>query len=701
MPMSPTPDERSVRFSHEPLQGARDIRLVRILPRTDNRYGFELELSTISLDNPIPYVALSYTWDAAEMDPKTGDVEPTSEFEVECHGGHITVAENLLDFLHHARRNANTSEKYYWIDQICINQNDLTERSSQVTMMGAIYKAARNVYVWLGKNNPSPEFLWVCKSFIPLILQLDRELRDRGITLRSNSWNCSTLELRRGLGIDVCVRWRDSYREFFTFFYTRCWFHRAWVLQEVTLQDSSRVQVLCGEEEIRWEVLDSFARFVTRSSWNQCLPLLYFRWSEKYVSPATPLDNFVSSRRYIDLQTRGGRELEDWKANFVWDIGPQDEYQLWYSILLHFLKATRLMSAKDPKDHIYSLLGIMAEFLPPGMKCPFTPDYQAATVDVFTDVAVQIFKNTPSLDLLSTISYVIRNDDQGGTVAWPSWVPDFSNDISFSQSAATAVYLVSNGNQCYNASKIDTIDYKPPTVQDGVLTVDGVQIGTIGKCNVRRPVFSGSANLPFLNFILDLCVRGETKYPGSCHTWIEAVWRTLMYDCIPPDLVGKPAVLFRSWLMEHIVRALKARWSKHDEQSFRQGVSIMTGLLRRISDEPSLFLALPTSEEVRYRTSISIDWDKLEEHPFELLPCMSASATRLFLTTNGYLGFGKFSISEGDEIWLLKGGKMPFTLRKVATNQYRLIGTNYLHGAMYGELMTDELVSQIRPVEII
>ncbi len=37
-----------------------------------------------------------------------------------------------------------------WADAVCINQNDLNERSSQVTFMGDIYKSAKGCQIWLG-----------------------------------------------------------------------------------------------------------------------------------------------------------------------------------------------------------------------------------------------------------------------------------------------------------------------------------------------------------------------------------------------------------------------------------------------------------------------------------------------------------------------------------------------------------------------
>jgi len=42
-----------------------------------------------------------------------------------------------------------TKLQYVWIDAICINQEDRSERAAQVSIMGDIYKSAQNVIVWL------------------------------------------------------------------------------------------------------------------------------------------------------------------------------------------------------------------------------------------------------------------------------------------------------------------------------------------------------------------------------------------------------------------------------------------------------------------------------------------------------------------------------------------------------------------------
>ena len=45
--------------------------------------------------------------------------------------------------------------RYLWVDAVCINQNDSTEKSRQVAMMSIIYKSARRVICWLGQADES------------------------------------------------------------------------------------------------------------------------------------------------------------------------------------------------------------------------------------------------------------------------------------------------------------------------------------------------------------------------------------------------------------------------------------------------------------------------------------------------------------------------------------------------------------------
>lgn len=55
---------------------------------------------------------------------------------------------------------------------------------------------------------------------------------------------------------------------------------------------------------------------------------------------------------------------------------------------------------------------------------------------------------------------------------------------------------------------------------------------------------------------------------------------------------------------------------------------------------------------------------------------------RVFRTDNDYFGNGPLGIREGDEEWVLAGGRVPFVLRPLSCGRYSLVGDAYVHGAM-------------------
>lgn len=59
---------------------------------------------------------------------------------------------------------------------------------------------------------------------------------------------------------------------------------------------------------------------------------------------------------------------------------------------------------------------------------------------------------------------------------------------------------------------------------------------------------------------------------------------------------------------------------------------------------------------------------------------------RLFRTRTNYLGTGPRSLREGDEVWILHGGSVPFVLRPQPNGNYQLIGETFVYGVMHGEV---------------
>lgn len=95
-------------------------------------------------DNTNCFAALSYTWGPA--------VQRACQKSIILNGHPFNVRDNLFDFLQSQCTSARSS--YLWIDAICINQDDLAEKSHQVALMSTIFKSAKIVCVWLGKGHP-------------------------------------------------------------------------------------------------------------------------------------------------------------------------------------------------------------------------------------------------------------------------------------------------------------------------------------------------------------------------------------------------------------------------------------------------------------------------------------------------------------------------------------------------------------------
>ncbi|EWZ36588.1 hypothetical protein NW765_016103 [Fusarium oxysporum] len=119
--------------------GPTQIRLLHLLPVTENNDSIECRLEVVALEENPVYEALSYCWgDSSQL------------LEIKCNNEAFQVTENLLSALQHLR-NEHT-ERPLWIDAICINRKDPEERQSQVKLMKDIYTKSQRVVIWLGPD---------------------------------------------------------------------------------------------------------------------------------------------------------------------------------------------------------------------------------------------------------------------------------------------------------------------------------------------------------------------------------------------------------------------------------------------------------------------------------------------------------------------------------------------------------------------
>lgn len=105
---------------------------------------------------------------------------------------------------------------YYWIDYICINQDDDFERGHQVGMMKSIFSQASCVISWLG--------------------------------VATTNSNRAIQALRRKVDLDEESSWEDGSIE--ELLYLPYW-RRIWIVQEFILPKN--FLIFCGREGVWWK----------------------------------------------------------------------------------------------------------------------------------------------------------------------------------------------------------------------------------------------------------------------------------------------------------------------------------------------------------------------------------------------------------------------------------------------------------------
>lgn len=243
-----------------------EIRLLEILGHDqDPRYRLlpSCRIFHATLKTKLDFVALSYAWgDASEKRLILVDDSP------------VRVTANLygaITALRYPNRN-----RVLWIDAVCINQGDDTEKSWQVGLMKDIYQQASQVLAWLGPAYDDSDRVM---RFLSIIgrkaeacgitsvhghhLDVWREMASKDSAIvGQNTPNSYTgivqgrtrLIPRQAL-VDLFLAISGWHRETNLFpvagmqrLFTRPWWGRVWVLQEIALPE--KAFFVCGTQSI-------------------------------------------------------------------------------------------------------------------------------------------------------------------------------------------------------------------------------------------------------------------------------------------------------------------------------------------------------------------------------------------------------------------------------------------------------------------
>lgn len=137
-------DPSTSKYTYSPLlPGHRSIRLLRLHPSSVSDAPIQCQLFNYSLTFPRRsfhlYECLSYVWGSSE-----------NKQHILIDGKLFNITQNLHAAL--IRLRDAYIDRIMWVDAICMNQDDVKERTHQVKSMAMIYAYASRVVVWLGEE---------------------------------------------------------------------------------------------------------------------------------------------------------------------------------------------------------------------------------------------------------------------------------------------------------------------------------------------------------------------------------------------------------------------------------------------------------------------------------------------------------------------------------------------------------------------
>ncbi|KAF2825729.1 hypothetical protein CC86DRAFT_34321 [Ophiobolus disseminans] len=383
-----------------------EFRVLVLHPAPNFTDEIEIHLQTLNRSNDKFYEAVSYTWGT---DVKTHRMLVHDEDFANSHLHGQNLLTRMLRY-YQIRDQANAAldvrsnvatmlrylrykwlPRYLWIDAICIDQNNMDEKSQQVNQMGDIYRKSGRTLIWLGSSKTYPR---------PLSA-LEAATR----SARTDSWRDSVDRIgdTKNLGEepneiqdeDERIHWpqQADFREILNL----PWFQRRWVIQEVAL--SPRPRVVFGHDVMSFEDMTYFIDKLR-------IP------RAKVLNTPTVTDSLHMLESMTSLQRRNSFHGNSFMTKVKHDIfhqyyqhhprnsGPADFIQL--------LVSMSSAQCSDDRDRIYALNSLGGR--------PTVVDYHDSTEVVFTRFAIEEY--THSLETLYCCG-AFPSD------TLPSFVPDW------------------------------------------------------------------------------------------------------------------------------------------------------------------------------------------------------------------------------------------------------------------------------------
>lgn len=418
----------------------------------------------------------------------------------------------------------------------------------------------------------------------------------------------------------------------------RPWFHRVWIIQELAM--AREATILIDDWSMPWETFERAWNFVHKD-------LNLLNATAPYDSSTTPASNV------FNISSARAQVRENNSDPFV-------------QVLTRHSHAL----ATDPRDKVFSLAG-----LSPDAKY-IEINYEDSTSQVFHKTALEILRSDQNLDILSFAA--CQPGTAGANI--PSWVPDWgTGDVSLS--LATTIDSESLFPfQATEGSKRISI-----TTRDGSrLLLPGYEIDSVEIAGDAMPPYryapphwepwEGMDDVWTLEqWETIFGADSDEIYEATGETAREVYWKSLVFGFGNNDFELKKLMGYKSW----ITRFLYSLPLPHKSLPIR----ILAVWMMLLVDVGLIIFGARQSNRV-------------------LESCLRfCYGRRMIKTKIGYIGLATRNVEVDDTVFLLKGGNVPYILRKIDQaadeDEYILVGDCYVHGIMYGEAWD---LSECRPI---
>lgn len=674
-------------YQYEGLHNPDAIRVLKLLP---GGFGSPLkcEILEVRKSEDPSFEALSYTWGEPVFPCIVQDAKSNTV---------IRITENLSDALNGLRYEA--TERILWIDQICINQMDLPEKSHQVANMGDIYRIATKTLVWLGKDDEN--------DTIDVLESIGRDIDGFGFS--------KVFPFPQGVRDSAALghfeMFVKSCKDFnINGLFLRGWFERVWVVQEFIL--AKDLSIYCGHRSITYDHFSKALCVLNLFGKRPALQQLCVTYNPRLLQTLLGEDAIKGWSRAWGLVQQRERYNA---ANLTAKLSTSDDEKVHHDSIIEFFIRARDLKCFLPHDRVYGMLGFANKsFL-------VVPDYSVKPETLWTDLAMKCLEGGD----LTVLHYAGKHTDGNKSNTF-SFVTDFSkpnyNNFRLGGRGTPKFHAGGSGIkprvQLKEITSSQEASIRFPVLSGFIVDKIANHVFISTKEGGSFALLNEEALTKVFSMFDKWRAAGPDGYPEE--SFLSAFARTIVVDNADRTtnsafgVLGNrndPAILLYFALVVFSIFG-EGRMFTPDQMvaSVTGPVSLAMNTFEgeepycyQFPADPDTRITVPSDDGSKETTIVEIKGPLIARLQTYLQAVSVVISDRsVFITEKGYVGLGQKNIQQGDVVFVPIGAETPFVMEQVgirvapkehvtAGNEqlpvFRLVGECYLHGWMDGEAL--------------